>query len=414
MANLLLALISAAALARLGELRAAPWSAIAVMGIWGVGVGLLPRPRGGPLAVLAAALAVRALLLPSPPSLSDDLYRYLWEGRLVGLGGNPYLTAPADPSLGADSIRALVNHPEISSIYPPLSLWIFHLLGRISYGPLVVKVGMGLLDAGIAWTLARILQARGRGLDGAWLYALLPLAAVESAGSGHMEALALLPAMLAWERGGSGLGWAGLGALMKLLPAVLIGALWRRRPALLIGVLLVGILATWPLREAGPTLLRGLGAYARDWRFNESLFLLYSGLLGPWARPAAVGTGALVVAWALRTRSDPAAVLLWAGGAFVLLSPTVHPWYLLWAWAPALICGVRAWTLLAVLIPLSYAALASYDPTTGAWMEPWWPRWIIYPPFGLALLWEWRSHAIRPGPWAPGPPTSPSPSVSPI
>ena len=31
---------------------------------------------------------------------------------------------------------------------------------------------------------------------------------------------------------------------------------------------------------------------------------------------------------------------------FVLLSPTVHPWYLVWVWLPALLCGVRSWTVL--------------------------------------------------------------------
>ena len=83
----------------------------------------------------------------------------------------------------------------------------------------------------------------------------------------------------------------------------------------------------------------------------------------------------------------------------MLLSPTVHPWYVLWAWVPALLCGVRSWTLLATLVPLSYAALASYDPTTSTWEEPWWPSLLSTLPFLMALIWESVQHATQPGPW---------------
>ena len=72
-----------------------------------------------------------------------------------------------------------------------------------------------------------------------------------------------------------------------------------------------------------------------------------------------------MVAGALWRRRDPAEVALWAGGAFVLLSPTVHPWYVIWAWVPSLLTGVRAWTALATAAPLAYAVLATLDPATG-------------------------------------------------
>ena len=55
-------------------------------------------PRAG-IAVFAVALATRALLAPLPPSLSGDLYRYVWEGRVIVAGENPYQKSPDDPSL---------------------------------------------------------------------------------------------------------------------------------------------------------------------------------------------------------------------------------------------------------------------------------------------------------------------------
>ena len=105
-----------------------------------------------------------------------------------------------------------------------------------------------------------------------------------------------------------------------------------------------------------------------QWSFNAGLFSLFEMGLGAYARPAAIEIAGLLLLRAVRVHTDPARIALWAAGLFVLFSPTVHPWYVLWAWVPALLCGVRSWTVLATLVPLSYA-LASYDPITSSWED---------------------------------------------
>ena len=410
MLAVLLALLSAAALASLGDLRLAAPAAVGVLLAWGLGVVALPRPRGGsPVGVAAAAAAVRAILIASPATLSDDVFRYLWEGSVVLRGGNPYLYPPAHAQwaeFAADPILQQVNHADVSTVYPPMSLLLFWALAGIHYGPLSVKLFMGLCDVVTTWGLARVLQQRRRRLDGAWLYALLPLAAVETAGSGHLEGVAIMCtvlAVLAWDTGRSGVGWAGLGGLLKLLPASLLPALWMRSTWLFGALTFLTFLSALPFLEAGPALLRGLGTYARDWSFNGSLFVLIEAVFGGLARPLAIGAGAAVVGWAALKLRDPARMWLWVGAAFVLLSPTVHPWYVLWAWVPALLCGVRAWTVLAVLAPVAYIVLASLDPATGAWHEAGWPRLVQYGTFFAALAWEGLRRLKRPGPWSPEP-----------
>lgn len=404
MAGIVLAAVCALGLVGLGDLRVGAAEAIVVMMLWGVIVSQV-HPRGGRAwMVFAAALLVRAILLASPPTLSDDLFRYLWEGRASLGGGNPYLTPPTDPSWPADPIRALVNHPTISSIYPPLAQWLFAALGTIAYDPLSIKGFMGLCDALVAGVLASVLAGRGRSLAGAWIYALHPLAVVESAGSGHLEPAALLCVVLAirtWDRGGSGAVWAGIGANLKLLPGAMMVTLLRRDPRLLAVIVVISLAALWPFLDAGVLLSRGLSTYAEHWSFNASLFSVFSWIFDEHARPIAVVCGATVCTWALLRRRDPAEVALWVGGAFVLLSPTVHPWYIAWAWVPALICGVRSFTLLATLAPLSYTVLVTFDPQTGQWAEPAWTAWAVYLPFFGALLWESAFHRLRPGPWAP-------------
>ena len=49
--------------------------------------------------VLGVAVLARLLLLPLAPSLSGDLYRYLWEGRVIVAGGNPYRRPTLIPDL---------------------------------------------------------------------------------------------------------------------------------------------------------------------------------------------------------------------------------------------------------------------------------------------------------------------------
>ena len=250
------------------------------------------------------------------------------------------------------------------------------------------------------------LVVRNRSTDAAWLYALHPLGAVEAASNGHLEALGLLFSVLAiraWERGRPGVVWAILGGGTKLLPFAMVPSLLRSRRAWIeLGIGLAALAAmTAPFVGAGATLVRGFTTYAQHWSFNASLFAILEWVYPGHARAIATCLAALVAAWAIVRFRDPARVALWCGGTFVLLSPTVHPWYVLWAWVPALVVGVRSWTVLASLVPLSYWVLVGYDPA-GAWHEPWWPRWILYPPFLVALFAESAWHAIRPGPWATG------------
>ena len=127
-------------------------------------------------AILVPALLCRLLLLPHEPS--DDLNRYLWEGRLVQNGINPYLHAPDDPDLAVlarqDPFHGGINHPDIPAVYPPLMLVGFSFMIRLGYTPVVLKSFMMLFDLGALFLLMRLLSHRR--LDERWavLYAFNP------------------------------------------------------------------------------------------------------------------------------------------------------------------------------------------------------------------------------------------------
>ena len=56
----------------------------------------LHRPASGRVVwlVLLVAAAMRLPLIVSPPFLSSDVYRYVWDGRVQAAGINPYRYIP--------------------------------------------------------------------------------------------------------------------------------------------------------------------------------------------------------------------------------------------------------------------------------------------------------------------------------
>lgn len=365
------ALSGAVLLGAVGDPRA---TVAVVATVWGLVVGVAwVKGRLPPGPAWAWAAAVRLPLLLCAPTLSDDAWRYVWEGEVWRAGFSPFVHAPDDPVLAhlRSDVWAHVNHRSVPTVYPPLAQALFALLAP--GGVFAWRVFSALCDIGTASLLAR--RDRAAGL----LWALLPLPALETAVSGHLEGPGLLLVVLAL----GGRGWAAWAAtLVKLLPGVL---LWRRWgwAALAVAACLV------VMRP------EGLDTYQAKWAYNASLFAL----LEPLGRPVVQALGAAIVGGILWRSRDPARVALWTFGAFVALSPVVHPWYVLWPLAVALWTGSRAWVVLATLVPFSYVVLATYDPASSAWTEPLWARWVVYPPFYAALIAEGWARWTRPGPW---------------
>jgi hypothetical protein len=154
-----------------------------------------------------------------------------------------------------------------------------------------------------------------------------------------------------------------------------------------------------PYGGAGPELFRGFQTYAQHWSHNASLYSMLLWLTGDPAHARMLGgvLGGGVVLWAWMRRLPPGEFLLWVSGALVLLSPVVHPWYVLWPLAAGLWVGSWAFCVLASTCLLSYGVLQGYDPAVGGWEELTWIPWIEYPPLLLALLaarWRrWRPSA---------------------
>lgn len=372
------------------------------------------------LYLLIAAAIFRLISVFAPPTLSDDIYRYVWDGRVQVAGHHPYAYAPTDPTLSElrDANWELINHPELKTIYPPLAQMIFALLASLGGGPLTFKLVMALADMAVVAALVQLLRRLQLPPERVLWYAWNPLAILESASSGHLEPIgvALLlfaTSALCVERGGRAAVAFAAAIQVKLLPlALLLTPLrrWRWRSTLLL--LLVIAALTLPYAVQGPAVGSGLFDYAERWERNASVYRLVEGTLDaldsgerlkPWVaagqRQLALGDGVwnwlygkvwprelarLFIAlfaggWLLwvsfrSQRSAPREIFLALAG-LLLLMPTLHPWYLLWILPFAALYASPGWLLLAALVPLSYIEVGGDVPL--------WARSIE---FGLPLL----------------------------
>lgn len=370
---------------------------------------VLRRPHGrATWIILGGALVFRLTLWWSPPTLSDDIFRYLWDGRVQLAGINPYLYPPTAPEVAhlRDEPHGLINHPDVPTIYPPLAQLFFRLVCILSTTPAALKLALLVCDFGLCLLLWRSLVRRGQDPRRVLLYAWHPLPIIEIAGSGHVDALSVLllfGALHALQIRRIDAAAAALAGafLAKLVPLVLLPTLWRRagedwfhlqpRRALIWFPALV-LLGYLPFADAGSKLATGLSTYAQHWHFNAAIYSLIHNALTPWDAAAHLHARwlctILLVALGLRAQiqlTDPYAAAYTTLGAYVLLSPTMHPWYLLWILPFLPFFAHLAWGLLGGLVALAYHVLIGYS-ASGIWREELWVLWAQYAPFYVILL----------------------------
>src|SRR5215217_6308679 len=131
----------------------------------------------------------------SAPYLSDDIYRYVWDGRVQSAGINPYRYIPADEALAQlrdEKIYPNINRRDSAhTIYPPVAEGAFLLITRFSESVTWMKAAMVGFEAIAVWALVQLLISLGFARQRVLIYAWHPLVVWELAGSGHVDALAI-------------------------------------------------------------------------------------------------------------------------------------------------------------------------------------------------------------------------------
>jgi alpha-1,6-mannosyltransferase len=320
--------------------------------------------------VLALAAAMRLLLVGEEPFLSNDLYRYIWDGRVQAAGINPYLHVPADPALAA--LRDAAIYPNINradyavTVYPPVAQAIYLAVTRIAETALAMRLAMVGFEAVIIIVLLDLLGRLALPRTAIVAYAWHPLAIFEVANNGHAEAamVALLMIgvwLLVRARRVAGAIAVTLAALVKPYAVLVLPAFWRPWDWRVPLAIIVTILACYaPYLGAGKAVLGFTGGYIAEEGLASGagiwLVALAQSLLGPVSAFAAVylvAAVAIMIALGLACRFNPDrgpretidAIIVLLTVGLVLMSPN-YAWYFL-ALVPllALGAGAPAWAL---------------------------------------------------------------------
>ncbi|MEL6671905.1 MAG: glycosyltransferase 87 family protein [Bacteroidota bacterium] len=354
--------------------------------------------------VLAAGVLLRFLAFWALPELSNDYFRFLWDGSLTVYGENPFLSLPseitADPArlaaLGLDNdwFQAL-NSPEYYTIYPPVLQMLFALgawlaEGDLYEGVLVLKASIFLAEVGSLWMMLRLLKRWKLPLHWLGWYALNPLVIAEWSGNLHFEALMIF--FLLWsidllsqEKWQLASFPFFLAVATKLLPLMLMPLLIRRlgwKRVFIFGSIVGSLflisfipffsssIADWPaeLLQTLQNIRQSFSLYVEVFEFNASLWYVIRaigfGLVG-WNVIHQVGpflsliiiVGIFVYSFREKRPDWPGlpASMMWVFLGYFALATIVHPWYACSLVAMSVFTTFRYPVVWTVFLPFTYA-----------------------------------------------------------
>lgn len=356
--------------------------------------------------LLILAFVFRVIFLFAIPALSDDYFRFAWDGLLSTNGMNPYAFAPdattslpgADLFLFMNQLKAGMNSLHYYSVYPPLLQVVFFVSVKIGGANIlndliVYRVVVLFAEVGTIFTIIKLLRHFKLPERNVLFYALNPLVIIEFSGNLHGEVfmiffLALAFLFLVKEQ----LLWSaivvGLAISTKLLPLIFIPAIVsflgiRKGAVYAILVLLVFGMSFLPFADQSfiEHIGTSVGLYFDKFEFNASIYylLLWVGydvtgvniifVLGkimPLFSIAAI----LLIALKQRIISVEALVkrLLLTIVAYYFFSLVVHPWYITVLVFLTVLNGYRFSLVWSFLVMLTYSAYAQYPYREVLWL----------------------------------------------
>jgi hypothetical protein len=327
--------------------------------------------------VFGVAVLCRLVFLGTVPSLSTDIYRYLWEGRVVASGYNPFAVPPMAPEL--ETLREKnfdgVSHKHMRMIYPPLAQGVFFVGASIRPDVTTQKVFSVLFDLATLVVIFRLLALRRRKAVMCAIYGWSPLVILEFSHSGHVDSvgiffLVLAAYLLEKRQKFASTAALALSFLAKYFAALLLPFfLFKKRYSLwLVPFVLIAVAGFLPFADAGAGLVSSLKTYSRHWDFNSALFSIARSLVGhpDWIRIVFFGAVALFSIVQGYRRRDFLKYAFLVVAFSLLLAPTCYPWYLCWLIPFLCFFPRRSWIYLSGAIVLSYWVWVRFE-NTGVW-----------------------------------------------
>jgi len=389
--------------------------------------------------ILAMAVLMQGVLIFSRPTLTDDMYRYVWDGRVQAHGISPYRYPPNAPellSLRDKEVYPSINRKPVVTVYPPAAEAAYLLLWRIwpdNIHWFQAAMAAGGLLAGIL--LMGLLRDLGYSPARALIFLWSPLLVFETAHAAHVDGLVLPLLVGAWwarvrEKDALTGFLLGIATAMKFYPVLLLPFLWHPRQlkgrwmmpltfAIAVGMFYMPYVFTTETSVFGY-----LPHYFKE-TFNISplVSMLNHFLDGihlniPYRLVAlSIGIILVVVIWCIFHPAPDAETALrrcvWPIGIVTLFSQDLFAWYMLWLlpltaiflqpsnikWKMFTLPKMDAWGgwwLFCGLVGLSYTFFIKWKPVPSAIQVEFMPLYLILVVNVVTLLWKKFSIGLEP------------------
>lgn len=360
-------------------------------------------------AIFITAIIARLLLVGADIYTSNDVDRYLFDGRIAFEGYDPYSISHDHPDLA--ELKAQWQPPEehaaYVTIYPPLALGLFTFAAATGVENAYVVWELMLFFASITIVfLSALLLKKLNKLNHIALIALSPILILEAGIGLHIDTfttLAIVGAIYAWLHKKNALCGViiALGVLLKLLPIMLLLPLFflqkNIKSALILAItcfitVALGYLITITL---GLLPIGSIGVFFEKWRFASPIFNLLDNFFSVETTIVVLALFASILAagiayfcWCNRNNSQQPSIFIAMQLALaipLLISPVVFPWYLM-ALVPLLALAPNIYLLLWLLImPLTYEVVSGYV-CCNTWVPAQWPIYLLGILYSFTLI----------------------------
>lgn len=347
--------------------------------------------------LLVLSLIFRLIFIWAEPNLSQDYFRFIWDGRMLAQGLNPYISLPETfaqsgefpIAQGAELYAGMgALNGSHYTIYPPFNQFVFGLAALFSpnsiFGAVVtMRILLILFDLGIIWVGAMLMKKLEMPQTQIFWYALNPFIIIETIGNLHFEGMMIFFLLLSvWMLKEKKWAWTAIflafSALVKLITFIFLPLFVKywgwKKSILFYGLTLVAFLLFYlPFYQDGfiDFHLRSLQLYFSNFEFNASLYNLVRWIgfevegyniiktVGKYS-PFVVISMVMLVSFLRKNKKFNTLIhsFLLVITLYYFSSTTVHPWYLALPLVLSLFTTFRYvlhWTLVVMLSYFTYS-----------------------------------------------------------
>lgn len=350
-----------------------------------------------PFLIILFGIIFRLTLLPTVPTTSPDVYRYIWEGKEIYHGFNPYKYPPNSPTLASINNHNLldkVTFKDLTSIYPPFAQVLFtfgyFISGENAIG---IKFIYLICEFFTMLFILKLLSAEKKNLNLVILYAWLPLPIMEFFVNAHIDPLGitfLVMFLYYIEKEKYFLSSVSLALsfLAKLYPAVLIPLLLKKikfKKTFYFTLIFSAVVIIFyiPFVWGNVYVFSMLSNYIENWEFNGSIYHLMK-LILVYGNHAHIVCNILLIATIIIISISYKNFINAVGGillSVIIFTATVYPWYL--GWIAALNPFLEFYSVLSLFFTIN---LTNLTPLAPVWREFTWVILTEYVIFFLFLV----------------------------